>query len=238
MAIQQSTKDDVGLTKRDPFVNWQVVDVQFPATPHSDYVIRHTLTVDDPKNVHYRIIKQFTGGTVYEAPDSQWTPQFIVLRSDTTNWTGRLLLGTLDDQTNFDTTAYDIPTSAAWQAYTPAWTSSGTQPTNGTFNVARYRRDGDTVFVQITMSMTGSTTFGTGIYFWSLPVNCPIETMCMGSAFLFDNGTNGRLGVVQYASATTISVAFDTGAVAVGATAPFTWASGDYITMNFSYKAA
>jgi hypothetical protein len=125
-----------------------------------------------------------------------------------------------------------------WTVYTPTWASSGTQPTNGTYNVARYTRVGEMVFVQITMSMTGSTTFGTGTYSWSLPVNATTETLCMGTAFMFDNGTSFRTGAVVYASATSINVGVDAGTTGIGATVPFTWANGDYITMSFSYKAA
>ena len=84
------------LNIRDPFQQWQIVDVQFPSTANTDYVIRHKLAPQNPRDVHYRVIKQFNNGVVYEsaAPGGkQWGSDFIVLRSDKASWCGRILLG-------------------------------------------------------------------------------------------------------------------------------------------------
>lgn len=103
---------DASLNQRDPFVQWQTVDVQFPATANTDYIIRHNLQVDNPKDIHYRVIKQFTGGSVYESVEpgtKPWTSSYIVLRSDFGGWTGRLMLGTLNKVPGFNTIGLDIP---------------------------------------------------------------------------------------------------------------------------------
>lgn len=130
--VKQRLTTEVEQTERDPFVGWQAVDVQFPSTPHSDYVIRHGLTVDNPKDVHYRVIKQFTSGTVYEASDAIWTHEYVVLRSDVANWTGRLLLGTLAEPAVFDQTGLTIPESVTASAAVTTLTGDVTGTGQGT----------------------------------------------------------------------------------------------------------
>jgi hypothetical protein len=114
LSKRQSTRieEQTGLKSRDPFVSWEIVDVQFPSTPDTDLVIRHNLHVEQPRDVHYRVIKQFTQGDVYETVEggsTKWTTDYIVLRSDFGGWTGRLLLGVLDRIVEFDSGQFSIP---------------------------------------------------------------------------------------------------------------------------------
>lgn len=82
--------------KTNPIGKWTYVDVQFPATPNTDCVIRHGLLPDSPNDVEYSIVRTTTGGTVYEPLEvvgaKASTTQYIILRSDTASWKGRLLL--------------------------------------------------------------------------------------------------------------------------------------------------
>jgi hypothetical protein len=108
----QKNKLDVDLNKRDPFVNWQMVDVQFPDTPNTDFLIPHNLRVANPYDIHYKVVKAFTPGDIYESDDvdaKKWTPDYIVLRSDMGGWTGRIQLGTLWDVENFNPGQFVIP---------------------------------------------------------------------------------------------------------------------------------
>ncbi len=113
---QQASLENVAgintyLNQRDPFVQWEIADVQFNDAG-VDYVIRHNLQVSNPRDVHYRVIKQYTPGTVYEptAHDAkQWTTDYIVLRSDTSQWTGRILLGVPKNVRRFALEQFDIP---------------------------------------------------------------------------------------------------------------------------------
>lgn len=133
MSIREQFKAHVHLNKRDPFASWEWYDVQFPATPHTDLVIPHTLTVDEPKDVHYRVIKQFTAGTVYEAPSAVWTHEYVVLRSDVGGWTGRILLGVLDEEDDdFDESEFTIPVSVTPNAPTTTLTGDVTGSGQGT----------------------------------------------------------------------------------------------------------
>jgi hypothetical protein len=100
------------LDDRDPFVSWQVVDVQFPEEENTDFVIPHNLRVNHPRDVHYRVIKQFTNGDIYESANAdakKWESDFIVLRSDVPKWTGRILLGVLKKVVRFATNELEIP---------------------------------------------------------------------------------------------------------------------------------
>jgi hypothetical protein len=62
--------------------------------------------------------------------------------------------------------------AAAWTTYNPSWTASVTNPVigNGTIT-GRYKQIGKTVFVVVKISMGTSTTYGSGIWRISLPVN-------------------------------------------------------------------
>lgn len=76
---------------------WEFVDVTFPTVANTDLVIRHKLGPAVPGSVHYQVVRQSTPGTVYEAPTGtvgarKWTSDYIVLRSDTASWNGRLVL--------------------------------------------------------------------------------------------------------------------------------------------------
>lgn len=89
---------DIVLHDRVPDGQWEIVDVAFPATAHADFQIPHSLSPESAEQVEYTVLRQSTPGTVYEdrsATRTKWSPGFIILRSDTGGWTGRLLLRVL-----------------------------------------------------------------------------------------------------------------------------------------------
>jgi hypothetical protein len=89
---------DIELHDRVPDGQWEIVDVVFPATAGADFQIPHSLSPASPEQVEYTVLRQATPGTVYEDRSSTraaWNPGYIVLRSDTASWTGRLLLRVL-----------------------------------------------------------------------------------------------------------------------------------------------
>lgn len=88
-----------------PFGLWEIVDVKFPSSANVDYVIPHNLQPEDPYDVQITVLKQTTAGTVYQSTSGTtkpWNSKFIVLRSDTASWTGRLLLSLLRVQKPFN----------------------------------------------------------------------------------------------------------------------------------------
>lgn len=89
---------DITLHDRVPDGQWEIVDVVFPATAQTDFQIPHSLSPASPEQLEYTVLRQATPGTVYEdrsATRTPWGPGFIILRSDTASWTGRILLRVL-----------------------------------------------------------------------------------------------------------------------------------------------
>jgi hypothetical protein len=127
-------------------------------------------------------------------------------------------------------------------SFTPTW--SGLTVGNAT-QVWRYQRVNKLVFVY------GSTTFGsttsvTGIIQFQPPIAAvaPVATLYHGDVWLDDTGTGTIAGMMLQTTATNFypcyfnnAGAFET-VSAMTSTAPFTWATGDSIRVQFFYEAA
>lgn len=136
--------------------------------------------------------------------------------------------------------AEHVLVSSAWTAYSPAWSSTGTQPSlgDGTL-VGRYRYiDPKTVEVHIRFKRGSTSTNGTGEYLFSLPVNSLTDASgihpTLLSAVLLDAGTRYWNGTAHVrSSANTVAVA---GGWATGsewaATVPFTLAVNDEVVIK------
>jgi hypothetical protein len=133
---------------------------------------------------------------------------------------------------------------AAWTTYTPTWTSTSTAPAigNGTLT-GRYMKIGRTVIVEINLIAGSTTTFGTGNYSFSLPVQAASSGLAIpGSAQLL--GLDRWSGTTIISSgATTISPfvpisATNTRSDFITNTRPETLASGAQIRLLAIYDAA
>lgn len=136
------------------------------------------------------------------------------------------------------------PPETDWAA-SVAWTSSGTAPALGNaVKVAKYWRTPNGLWVDTFQRVTFGTTstFGTGVHFWSLPVTAAADQVAsaIGEAYGLDAGTQEYTGVIKLESATTCRVipAEDTSATNWGQTSPFTWGNGDSIVLTARYRAA
>lgn len=111
-----------------------------------------------------------------------------------------------------------------WTTYTPAWTTDGTAPAvgNGTIT-GQWCRLGANARIRVFLKMGTSTTFGTGNFFFSVPIT--IDTaqllstsgqngMAFGEANGFISGSGNFVGVVTYGSTTTVNVCGPTAALA------------------------
>jgi hypothetical protein len=133
----------------------------------------------------------------------------------------------------------------AWTTYTPSWTASTTNPAigNGTL-IGRYKQIGKTVFVYIRMQAGSSTTFGTGQWRFSLPVNGQATYSVILPTTFLDNGTAWYQGLSysEYDSdASYVVPVCDRGAsasVPANSTTPHTWATSDSIAISGSYESA
>ncbi|MGW4705002.1 hypothetical protein [Streptomyces sp. NPDC004285] len=133
---------------------------------------------------------------------------------------------------------------AAWQTYTPTWTAATTNPVlnNGTI-VGRYKRIGKTVHLQIDLTMGSTTTYGSGAWSVTLPLQAAASS---GSRI----GTAQALGASRFAgqivissSATGTSAFFPASSSvsnlsSVASGVPFAWASGNELRITATYEAA
>lgn len=128
----------------------------------------------------------------------------------------------------------------AFTAYTPAWTATGTAPAlgNGTLS-GSYYQIGKLVVCRIALTMGSTTTFGTGTYLFSLPVN-QVASIHTGTVYANDlSAVAVYFGFALYNAASTILCGTPAQpSPAYTPTVPFTWASGDDLRIDYIYEAA
>lgn len=128
----------------------------------------------------------------------------------------------------------------AWSSSTPALTNGSLG--NGTV-VNRSVKIGRTVICQGTL-VFGSTTSFTGTLGIALPYTAAATVDQIGSMYAYDSSTSTYKPGICHVSASTptlIDSFFDSGQVPfimVGASVPFTWATGDKLFWSISYEAA
>ena len=136
--------------------------------------------------------------------------------------------------------------AATYSAYTPTWSSGGTQPAIGNAQVvARYAQIGKVVHAYGSITFGSTSTFGTGNYSFALPVAALANnTRLAGVGWLFHGGGSNLGQAMPVVNTTTSTVQFEYGATYLGGysvvqtTGPWTWANGDAIHWGFVYEAA
>src|SRR3990167_55478 len=119
-----------------------------------------------------------------------------------------------------------------WTAYTPTWTSSGTAPSlgNGTASGA-YCQLGKLFLASFSVVAGSTTTFGSGTYFFALPVTTDTTFKPMGTGQCVDSSdSNKEYGLYPVATATTAVQALLAHATGIGnltVTNPVTFATLD-----------
>ena len=130
----------------------------------------------------------------------------------------------------------------AWQSYTVSWTAATTNPSIGNGTLAgRYVQIGKTVIGTIKLAMGSTTTYGSGIWRFSLPKTSAAQGGRYGGQWRAEDvGTKiytGTLFILDNIS--TVSMfARDEASSFLSNTTPHTWASGDYLFISFIYEAA
>lgn len=129
-------------------------------------------------------------------------------------------------------------------SYTPTWTASVTNPSigNGILNGV-YRQVGKQVDFQIELKAGSTTTFGSGIYYFSLPVTCVSDRLNFGyTAAVLDAGVVWYLNYYGAGTASGFNSAFSLYNPAMSAswtnTAPFTFGNTDEVWVQGSYRVA
>lgn len=132
-------------------------------------------------------------------------------------------------------------------AFTPEWTcTSGTQPSlgNGTL-VGYYSQIGHEVHATIVLTAGSTTTFGTGAWAFSLPFPTADIVTQWGKVFMepHDGASLWTGFVYAQKNASIVNVTTTSGGTVntadiISAGIPFTWASGDKMTIDFRYWTA
>lgn len=140
--------------------------------------------------------------------------------------------------------------SAAWQTYTPAWTAATTAPAlgNGTIT-GRYTQIGKTVYVAVMLAAGTTTTFGSGVYKFSLPV-APNQSVVYYGAGIAASGSSGTQPITAiigsglstylyfYTPATTTPFALSLLSSAGVGTHAWTATASNMIRASITYQAA
>ena len=131
----------------------------------------------------------------------------------------------------------------AWNSFTTTWSAAGTAPVigNGTI-VSSYSQIGKTVNFRILLTAGSTTTFGTSLYYFTVPVTA--AAAAAGSFTPIGNAMASDTSASSWYEATTILA--NTGQVVVryqttslfGQLTPFTFANTDIIAINGTYQAA
>lgn len=153
----------------------------------------------------------------------------------TTKTTGTLITAAIWNQDVVDNQNAAFPLGvAAWTAYTPALTSVTLG--NGTL-AGKYARVGRIVVVSVNLTF-GSTTAFTGNPRFGLPVTGVGAQV--GVATLIDSGTRTYVAAAQFGTAANVELVHtESGNFGiVNATNPFTWTTGDSLSITMTFEAA
>jgi hypothetical protein len=126
--------------------------------------------------------------------------------------------------------------------YTPTWFASTTNPVlgNGTLS-AKYCRNSDTILGSVALTMGSTTTFGTGVYSISLPVPAAALSIDqISSGIMVDVSTGNRYVIAAAIASGGNTARFFVSGITTSITesSPFTWANGDLLSFQFSYRCA
>lgn len=131
---------------------------------------------------------------------------------------------------------------ASWDTYTPTWTSTGaTQPVVGNATRSgRYIQIGKTLHYRIAYQFGSTSTFGTGLYLFSLPFTAAWadESPC-GQVVVVDASTSNVYGFTAAltSSATKVRI-FGNNNENVGPNTPITFSTNDRITISGTVELA
>jgi hypothetical protein len=122
-------------------------------------------------------------------------------------------------------------------SYTPTWTSSGTQPVlNNGLLTGSYDRNGKDIHAYGQLIIGSTTTFGTGVYRFSLPFP-NLGGTHMGVSLILDSGVLYYTGVcLTDAGQDYVEITITGTGSQIQQGVPFTFAVGDVIRWDVAYR--
>lgn len=127
--------------------------------------------------------------------------------------------------------------------FVPTWKGDVSDPAigNGSLSGSIYR-NGRLVTVNISLGIGGTTTFGSGAWYFQLPAPYNVwnaKNTAFGVARGLDNGTAFRVGAARVVAGTSkIYIESDGGASQWQSTTPHTWASTDTLELTITFEIA
>lgn len=133
-----------------------------------------------------------------------------------------------------------------WDTYTPAITADSGSPIIGNGILSgRYRKQGRTVLVEVSLQLGTTTNFGGGNVYLSLPftMRTPSPTrQCIGVADLYDSSASTAFAGTVIPVSTWAKVLFyasgSVNPVSGAGSVPFAWATGDVLSFSARFETA
>lgn len=120
-----------------------------------------------------------------------------------------------------------------WQPYVPGWSATGTQPALGDGSLSgRWIKIGKTFICSGNLSIGAGTTFGTGVWTFSLPVPLQSIGLHIGQGWTYDASGIPRPAAGWVVSAGLVRFTAVSGGD-VSPTNPQTWEAGDQLRWTF-----
>jgi len=224
---------DLGASSSDICVNGVTL------VPQHNSFVGNTHTKNNTRtNQSFAIIEQnlgyapisntYVGNSITSSSTQYYTP--AIGRTTTTGITSSKLVANTGKGTDTEYTS----------TFTPTWTSSITNPVLGNGTLSGWvTRSNNLINVNIKLVAGTTTTFGSGIWYFSMPAaNAGSDTL--GTVLGIHAGAfyTAVVQVLAGASATNVIVYNADSAGSWGSAIPVTWASGDTIDISITYMVA
>ncbi|MFJ2178881.1 hypothetical protein ACIOHE_39060 [Streptomyces sp. NPDC087851] len=133
----------------------------------------------------------------------------------------------------------------AWSSWTPTWTAATTNPAVGNGSMTgRHMKWGRTCMVNLELTMGSTTTYGAGVWSFSLPFPAAASVGSrVGIAHALGGSNRVAGNLVVSPSATTFTCFFPASTSVSflnnnGASNPFVWAASHQLRCSFTYETA
>jgi hypothetical protein len=138
-----------------------------------------------------------------------------------------------------DATHWEVVDVYEVGSYTPSWISTGTQPSlgNGTLT-GNWERRGKVVNVNIKLTYGSTTTSGTGIFSFTVPLAVSVPLNSVGQSLDSGVAFYNAISSVGAWAANSVSLVTAADGANVTGTTPFTFSTNDVIYAQAYYKIA
>ena len=244
----QSSDDEVDVTTQ--------ISNNFSLLANLAGVVRFSTAAGKPSSNNYsgKVAQEIDTGNVFIYDGAQWQilqGSVFYCTSATRPTAGSYTLYDGLQIFETDTKAIGIYSSGSWviwdtqwQTYTPAWTSSGTQPALGNGAVTgKYLRKGKVIEVHIALVAGSTTTYGSGQYYFSVPFGTigAVHTsiVIVGEAWVINQGNYYMTGMPNIqGNNLSVFLPVSTASTAMGqwsATSPWAFKNTDQISIHASF---